>query len=65
MKRAAHTLKGASLSVGAIQTSDLAQLLEDTPSEDNLTEAEKIFDELQSSMEQVVAAANDYLASHA
>ncbi len=62
LRRAAHTLKGASLSVGAIQTSRIAEQLE-IANDREPAEASKIFPQLEKATQQVVAAAQERLSS--
>ena len=67
LKRAAHTLKGASLSVGAIRTSEVAQKLEDIQELPDFTfeQAARVFRDLNDKVDQVVALANEYLSGQA
>jgi two-component system sensor histidine kinase/response regulator len=50
LKRAAHTLKGASLSVGAILTSEIAQRLEDINEQGDLGGATLVLETLESAV---------------
>lgn len=61
IKRAAHTLKGASLSVGAVQTSQLAFYLECLSIEE-MPNAPSLYENLQASVERAVAAADEFMA---
>ncbi len=63
LKRAAHTLKGASLSVGAVETAQAAQHLEDVEQREGLDEVREAFRELQQVVEKVWSCARNYLAS--
>jgi CheY-like chemotaxis protein len=63
LKRAAHTLKGASLSVGALRTSEIAERLENVEHVHDFSDAMDIFGQLEASMKTVIAAANEYLTS--
>jgi len=61
LRRAAHTLKGASLSVGAMATSQIAQRLEVDADSSGMEHAEAIFEEIKKAVNAVIEAANGYL----
>ncbi|MFK8110901.1 MAG: PAS domain-containing protein [Rubripirellula sp.] len=61
LKRAAHTLKGASLSVGAVQTSELASALESLEADEDC-DYRPILDALRDSVDRVASAAKDFIA---
>ncbi len=65
LKRAAHTLKGASLSIGALRTSEIAQVIEDINEDDDLSKARSHYEQLEDSIKRVVEVATEYLKSHA
>lgn len=62
LHRAAHTLKGASTSVGARNVAAVAQKLEDMADENCMDEQAAIFAELSDQVEKAVAAAKEHLA---
>ncbi len=63
LKRAAHTVKGASLSVGAVATAEVAQRLEEACEATNLDLATEAFRELKEVVAQARSCARDYLNS--
>ncbi len=62
LKRAAHTLKGASQSVGAIRTSEIAELLE-IADDDEPAETSRVFSMLEAAVKQVIAVITARLSS--
>ncbi len=65
LHRAAHTLKGASMSVGASPAADLAQRLEAMKKNQRFDEAPEVLDELGGAIDRVVAVVSDYLETEA
>ena len=63
LKRAAHTMKGASLSVGALETSGIARKLEEAEEERVLDGADEVYADLESALSRVTAAASEFLDS--
>jgi two-component system sensor histidine kinase/response regulator len=61
LKRASHTLKGASLSTGALGTSDLAQSLEVGGNDLSPQELTKLIADLDASVRVVITDANDFI----
>ncbi len=62
LHRAAHTLKGASMSVGAQHTAELAQRLEEIGDHGPFDGARETLDRLKSSLAQVVETIKDHLS---
>ncbi len=61
LHRSAHTLKGASMSVGADHTVEIAQRLEDFGDQGRFDDLPTIMDELHASLGRVVTAAKNHL----
>ncbi len=61
IRRAAHTLSGASRSVGAEQTSKVAEKLESIRDDSPMDEARRWLADLQSSVDNVVAVIRDHM----
>ncbi len=61
MRRAAHTLKGASLSVGALSAAQVAEQLEEDAEQVSMEQAETIFDTIRREMDAVVDCAQQFL----
>jgi CheY-like chemotaxis protein len=60
VKLAAHTLKGASISIGAAATANLAKRLEEVAEQDNLEVGRKLIGDLQQALDQVRSEARDH-----
>jgi CheY-like chemotaxis protein len=63
LRRAAHTLKGASLSIGASDTAEAAEKIELLPDASDLTVARQLFDDLKQIVDRARQCASEYLAA--
>lgn len=63
LRRAAHTVKGASLSIGAIPASTVAQQLEGTAESGDIALIKEYVLSLEESLSRVIASIQQYLAS--
>ena len=61
LRRAAHTLKGASLSVGAMEACETAQQLEDRLAENSDDSPREMFEQIRDAIDRVSMVAKDYL----